>query len=1432
MDSSGEEFLRHCSYCMKNFVDSVSARQHFESRTHKRKEAAVKQAASGKTEEIASNFTCYVCNVTCNSAKSLDNHKASRRHRNMVLKHDLSAETGNGDFQATNTVNWEDNGNMAMDDDASKRKQFGEALSGQQYDFDGEQGYCYVCNIDLTSVEQAIKHLNGAKHRDACSSLASEETEDKLPKACLDYSENPRPMQHGSPNQVPKALWEDSENPRPMPNTSSSDNDDILYCKLCDFRAESLYTIIVHLKSVEHDTNVVNRSFNLFMSCSGLELGRKMRGNNSLMNAVFSSLNGSESLQRQSASQENIPSGTAKHKWEVDHKSEGFKDMSKLQNIPDDFRFRNLDNASLLNEESVVAYRTAEKIGKAEKQLASKDSKMKGHLIDCNENQNHEACPLKMHEYENADIALKNEGPEFTFDMVTNKGHCFICDVDLSSKHVMDQHLNGRKHKNNKFTKQTEPLEGVVYEMQTSDLPNHTMSDVSEEQLGEAVETIPGVYICELCDIDCKSENSYNEHCLGQKHRKKLAKLLAEEENAKTNLTYCVICEVECCSEENYGEHVLGQKHRKKVTKFQGRKPGVLLCDFCNVECYSENNLIQHLKGVKHRKSVLKAEQSILFCSVCRVECPCEDIYMEHLQGEKHRNKMIKFQTDALDVYYCDVCAVEYDGENKFLQHLLDVKHTVNLKQDENNAPDVIRCQLCNVECHDEASYQQHVLGGKHRKKFAEIEQIAQGNVFFCALCDFECISEKTYDQHAMDIAHRKEVERYETEMAGLFFCDVCNVECFGENNLMQHLLGEKHRKRMTTFDIERSSIFFCHVCNIDCTEENNYNRHLFGKNHKKTISKYEDGRPDVFYCVVCQVDVEGEDNFRLHIAGEDHRERAYQLACEYETGNTKLDTQEELSDNQSTDQLESFENVPVMKSETFDNKQSAVEDKSELECKSDSASSTLVKIDMFDKIQNVMEDDEDVNTDLDRESSSASNALVKNETFDKIQTVLKNEGEVFNIDLKSKKKSASVLAKKETFDEIQPILNDEDGVLNSDIKSKSDSANNTLMRREVFDEVQKIMDGETEDMNSDLDSNNALLKTEAFDDKQASMDKLDEDIITGLDKIQAASEEGIGKNDIGLESKSNLVCKAYVKTEILDEVQIAMDIESGVVNTDFEKNSNAASSVQVKKEMWDNIQTAMEYVSGVLNDGIERNSDSVIKDIMKETFDEIENAMNDESGVVGNAATKAFLKSEIFDKIQFAMHNENGSANTDPESNNALLKRETFDGIQTTMEDEHGIINMDLERNTKVAISGHALSTEEMSDKFAANNGTLVVNNVLNGESDSASNTHAKKKMIDKMQTALVDESKVLNTDLEHNNKSATYSNAPFMETADERKTAMDDVRGVKNKCLESENNSASNHDNSHRPFRVGPEDGLFQESHSGQKDSGSAENDNMSAG
>ena len=160
MDGVGFEIPLQCSYCNKSFSGAVPAKQHFDSAVHKKKEATARQAASTGTSSLN---VCDVCNISCDTFMILEQHKASPRHLANVEKRQQFEQTERHVHQASSALNEGRTG--AFTPTAQFQGRQSEENLGKEYDFDGNRGHCYLCDLALTSKQHATQHLNGSKHK-------------------------------------------------------------------------------------------------------------------------------------------------------------------------------------------------------------------------------------------------------------------------------------------------------------------------------------------------------------------------------------------------------------------------------------------------------------------------------------------------------------------------------------------------------------------------------------------------------------------------------------------------------------------------------------------------------------------------------------------------------------------------------------------------------------------------------------------------------------------------------------------------------------------------------------------------------------------------------------------------------------------------------------------------------------------------------------------------------------------------------------------------------------------------------------------------------------------------------------------------------------------------------------------------------------------
>lgn len=142
-----------CNVCKKSFSGVVPASQHYESEMHKKKVKAEEKMVRGG---LSTSHHCDVCNIFCDTPLMLEKHKDSPRHIATVSKSKQFQNPENvmGFMQSSVQNRQEQTPNITSTNKGTEK----------EYIFDGSRGFCYICNIDLTSYAHCKQHLNGSKH--------------------------------------------------------------------------------------------------------------------------------------------------------------------------------------------------------------------------------------------------------------------------------------------------------------------------------------------------------------------------------------------------------------------------------------------------------------------------------------------------------------------------------------------------------------------------------------------------------------------------------------------------------------------------------------------------------------------------------------------------------------------------------------------------------------------------------------------------------------------------------------------------------------------------------------------------------------------------------------------------------------------------------------------------------------------------------------------------------------------------------------------------------------------------------------------------------------------------------------------------------------------------------------------------------------------
>uniref|UniRef100_A0A4P6DCS6 C2H2-type domain-containing protein n=1 Tax=Rhodnius prolixus TaxID=13249 RepID=A0A4P6DCS6_RHOPR len=111
---------------------------------------------------------------------------------------------------------------------------------------------------------------------------------------------------------------------------------------------------------------------------------------------------------------------------------------------------------------------------------------------------------------------------------------CDVCNIELTSKVVYQQHFSGKQHQKN--------LRKIQYK-----LPTAMAEDIFTEGALASIKDLPppplppvlSDFVCEICNITTNTEHQLNLHKSGQKHKKKMKKLLESKLDSALNAFYC-----------------------------------------------------------------------------------------------------------------------------------------------------------------------------------------------------------------------------------------------------------------------------------------------------------------------------------------------------------------------------------------------------------------------------------------------------------------------------------------------------------------------------------------------------------------------------------------------------------------------------------------------------------------------------------------------------------------------------------------------------------------------------------------------------------------------------------------------------------------------------------------------------------------------------
>lgn len=222
-------------------------------------------------------------------------------------------------------------------------------------------------------------------------------------------------------------------------------------------------------------------------------------------------------------------------------------------------------------------------------------------------------------------------------------------------------------------------------------LPSQEL-EMKRQKLLNGGAAVDSVKFCTLCNIACNGQEAFNDHLSGKKHAAQaglvslgvdqyFAAIKAQNNNFWTRgakkpkvvqSAWCEVCKINCNSNDVYVKHLQGKKHQKNLENLDKAKnstsaPASLPAPAATKPIIgpTEKPVTNNSNGVDVQKSQKRAATeedlemkkrkvvesgavagAVRVCTICNVVCNSETVFTYHLAGQKHA-AMVKKQAEA-----------------------------------------------------------------------------------------------------------------------------------------------------------------------------------------------------------------------------------------------------------------------------------------------------------------------------------------------------------------------------------------------------------------------------------------------------------------------------------------------------------------------------------------------------------------------------------------------------------------------------------------------------------------------------------------------------------------------------------------------------------------------------------------------------------------
>ena len=276
-----------------------------------------------------------------------------------------------------------------------------------------------------------------------------------------------------------------------------------------------------------------------------------------------------------------------------------------------------------------------------------------------------------------------------------NRGHCYVCGIELTSLQHKAQHVEGKQHKKKALAFGGSGGGGEM------------------GSLGATVGAGGGVMMCSICDVPLSGELNVMQHFSSNKHRQKKLendhrKALSENppnyppptSPVGTNGSF----QTPVAMPESFGclhgpNSMPGRPISTQATQVAGSTP----------QTYGHQSLAPTTAlGSTHYASVTTAEGNTQYTTA------------ENQSPESFKAEWLPAKEKGV----CQMCNLEFQTVVQFSQHLVSSEHRQREEDMKKKS-----CDVCKVQYSGPASARQHLNSERHKKNITVAQLMASGNI-------------------------------------------------------------------------------------------------------------------------------------------------------------------------------------------------------------------------------------------------------------------------------------------------------------------------------------------------------------------------------------------------------------------------------------------------------------------------------------------------------------------------------------------------------------------------------------------------------------------------------------------------------------------------------------------------------------------------------